>query len=166
MIAFAPICECKNNRRIWHNASALRSPDVTDQLWRRHNVNAEKTVLSVNGEMSDRWLFVAEWGDRLPMIFTIDFVTRENHWQITSLTKSLSTVTHASSFIYTSKRYCCPHNISMDKSKIVVTQLLTYWSNCSLTMSHRYIIFFHIVRCSFIGLWTIIWWWYGYNEYR
>ena len=43
-----------------HNASASRSRDVTDQLWWRHNVKSEKTVASDNGEMSDRWLFVAE----------------------------------------------------------------------------------------------------------
>ena len=60
-IAFVPICACKNNRQIWHhNISASRSRDVTDQLWWRHNVKSEKTVLSDNGEMSDRWLFVAE----------------------------------------------------------------------------------------------------------
>ena len=51
-IAFAPICTCKNNRRIWrHNASDSRSHDVTDQLWWHHNVKSEKTVLSNNGEM-------------------------------------------------------------------------------------------------------------------
>ena len=54
-IAFAPICACKNNRRIWrHNASVLHSLDVTDQLWWRHNTKSEKTVLSDNGEISDR----------------------------------------------------------------------------------------------------------------
>ena len=44
--------------------------------------------------------FSHSWGD-LPMIFTRDFVTRENHWQITSLgtQKSLFTVTHALFFI-------------------------------------------------------------------
>ena len=62
MIAFAPFCACKNNRQIWrHNASASRSHDVTDQLRWRHNVDQEKTILSVNGEISDRWLFVEEW---------------------------------------------------------------------------------------------------------
>ena len=61
-IAFAPICACKNNRqKLRHNANASRSRDVTDQLWWRHNVESEKTVLSDNGEMSDRWLFVAKW---------------------------------------------------------------------------------------------------------
>ena len=60
-IVFAPICACKNNRWIWrHNVSASCSRDVTDQLWWRHNVKSEKTVPSDNGEMSDRWLFVAE----------------------------------------------------------------------------------------------------------
>ena len=60
-IAFASICTCKNNRRIWrHNASASRSHDVTDQLWWRHNVKSGKTVPSDNGEMSDWWLFLAE----------------------------------------------------------------------------------------------------------
>ena len=54
-IAFAPICACKNNRRIWrHNVSVLHSRDVTDQLWWRHNTKSEKTVLSDNGEISDR----------------------------------------------------------------------------------------------------------------
>ena len=37
-IAFAPICVCKGNRRIWrHNTSVLHSHDVTDQLWWPHN---------------------------------------------------------------------------------------------------------------------------------
>ena len=55
------------------------------------------------------------WGD-LPMIFTRDFVTRENHWQIASLVtqKSLFTVTHALFFILlrrhivSSRRYWIP----------------------------------------------------------
>ena len=44
--------------------------------------------------------FSHSWGD-LPMIFTRDFVTRENHWQITPVVtkKSLFTVTHALFFI-------------------------------------------------------------------
>ena len=49
---------------------------------------------------------VDSWGD-LPMIFTRDFVTRENYWQIASLVtqKSLFTVTHALFFIsYTLSR--------------------------------------------------------------
>ena len=59
-IAFVPICTCKNNRRIWrHNASIAPSRDVTDQLRWRHNAMLEKTVLSDNGKMSDRWLFVS-----------------------------------------------------------------------------------------------------------
>ena len=54
--AFAPICLCKNNRRIWpHNAASSR--DVTDQLWWHHNAKSEKAVLGDNGKMSDRWLF-------------------------------------------------------------------------------------------------------------
>ena len=53
--AFAPICACKNNRRIWrHNASVLHSRDVTDQRWWRHNTKSEKTVHGDNGEISDR----------------------------------------------------------------------------------------------------------------
>ena len=61
-IAFARIRACENNRRIWrHNASAPRSRDVTDHLWWRHNAKAKNTVLSDNGEMSDQWLFLAEW---------------------------------------------------------------------------------------------------------
>ena len=45
--------------------------------------------------------FGHSWGD-LPMIFTRDFITRENHWQITPLMtkKSLFTVTYALFFIY------------------------------------------------------------------
>ena len=32
--AFAPIYDCKNNRRIWrHNASTSHARDVTNQLW-------------------------------------------------------------------------------------------------------------------------------------
>ena len=58
-IAFAPICACKNNRRIWrHNVSIWRSRDVTDQLWWRHSAKSEKTVLDDNCDMSDRWLFL------------------------------------------------------------------------------------------------------------
>ena len=57
-IAFAPICTCKNNWRIWrHNASISGLRDVTDQLWWRHNAKSETAVL---GEMSDRWWFLAE----------------------------------------------------------------------------------------------------------
>ena len=55
-ITFAPICECKNNRRIWrHNANTSRSRDVTDQLWWHHNANSEKIFLGENGQTSDRW---------------------------------------------------------------------------------------------------------------
>ena len=134
-IAFAPICACKNNRRIWrHNASASHSGDVTDQLWWRHNVKSEKTVPSDNCEISEQWLFVAErcvrdiklcvrnkiihslswitifghsWGD-LPMIFTHDFVTRKNHWQITPLMTKKS-VTHALFFIYLIEAQWCTY---------------------------------------------------------
>ena len=126
--AFAPICACKNNRRIWrHNASTPHSRDVTDQHGWRHNVN-QKNALSDNGEINNRYLFLAElciqdmklrvrnklihsllwitifgqsWSD-LPMSFTRDFVTRENYWQIASLVtpKSLFSVTYASFFIF------------------------------------------------------------------
>ena len=45
MIAFVPICTCKNNWWIWrHNASTPHSRDVTDQLWWYHNAKSEKTV--------------------------------------------------------------------------------------------------------------------------
>ena len=54
-IVFAPICACKNNRRIWrHNASISRSRDFTDQLWWRHNATAENTFLGNNDETNDR----------------------------------------------------------------------------------------------------------------
>ena len=55
------------------------------------------------------------------MIFTRDFVTRENYWQIASLVtqKSLFTVTHALFFI---------------------SPLLMHWRYCSLALSHRYMI--------------------------
>ena len=46
-IAFAPICACTNNR--WtcsHNANNLRSSDVTDQLWWRHNAKPERPSLA------------------------------------------------------------------------------------------------------------------------
>ena len=60
-IAFAQICACKNNRRIWrHNASISRSRDVTYQLWWRHNAKAENTFLRDNDEMNDRRLFFAK----------------------------------------------------------------------------------------------------------
>ena len=44
--------------------------------------------------------FAHSWSD-LPIIFTLDFVTRENYWQIASLVtqKSLFTVTHALFFM-------------------------------------------------------------------
>ena len=58
-IAFAPICACKNNRRIWrHNAGISRSRNVTDQLWCRHNAKSEKTVPDDNCDMSNPWLFL------------------------------------------------------------------------------------------------------------
>ena len=60
-IAFAPICACENNRRIWrHNVCILCSRDVTDPLWWRHNAKSETTVPGDNCEVSDRWLFLAE----------------------------------------------------------------------------------------------------------
>ena len=60
-IVFAPVCACKNSRRIWrHNASTPPPRDVTEQLWWRHNAGSEETVLGDNGEISDRWLFVTE----------------------------------------------------------------------------------------------------------
>ena len=120
--AFAPICACENNRRIWcHNASISRSRDVTDPLWWRHNATSETTVPGDNCKMSDRWLFLAElcvqdikqcvrnkmihsllWITifvSLMMRFANDF--RENLWQIASRVtqKSLFTVTHALFFI-------------------------------------------------------------------
>ena len=62
-IAFAPVCACKNNRQIWcHNASTSRlhasqisCDDVTI-------LSQKRPYLSDNGEMSDRWLFLAEFG--------------------------------------------------------------------------------------------------------
>ena len=60
-IAFAPICACNDNRRIWrHNTSISCSRDVTDQLWWRHNAKSEKIVLDNNGEMSARWYFLSD----------------------------------------------------------------------------------------------------------
>ena len=60
-IAFAPICPCKNNPRIWrHNASSSRLRVVTDPLWWHHNAKSETIVLGDNCEMSERWLFLAE----------------------------------------------------------------------------------------------------------
>ena len=54
-IAFAPICACKNNRRIWrHNINTSRARDVTDQLRWRHNAKPEKIFLGDNGKMNDR----------------------------------------------------------------------------------------------------------------
>ena len=54
VVMFA-ICACGNNRWIWcHNVSTPRSRAVTDQLWWRHIAKSEKTVLSNNGEISDR----------------------------------------------------------------------------------------------------------------
>ena len=51
-IAFALICPCNNDRRIWrHSASTLGSSDITDQLWWRHNTESEKTVLNDNGRI-------------------------------------------------------------------------------------------------------------------
>ena len=54
-------------------------------------------------------VFVHSWCD-LPMIFTRDFVTRENHWQITSLVnkKPLFTITLALFFIHILLRVCYP----------------------------------------------------------
>ena len=50
---------CSNlTRQIWrHNANTPRLRDVTNQLWWSHNAKSEKTVLSVNGEISDRLFF-------------------------------------------------------------------------------------------------------------
>ena len=35
---------------------------VTDQLWWRHSVKSEKTFLSDNSQISDRYLFLEEVG--------------------------------------------------------------------------------------------------------
>ena len=144
---------CMNNWRIWHhNGSASRLHDVTDQLWWCHNVNSEKTILSVSGEMDDRWLFVTEWcsqdlkqrvrnkiihslpwitifghswGD-LPMIFTHDFVTRENHWQITSLvTKKI--VIHGNSCIILYIFIISLWNCSQLKASLMIVNNDAWW---------------------------------------
>ena len=125
-ISLAPICACKNNRRLWcHNASTSCLRDVTDHLWWRHNATSWYLVLGDNGEISNRLLFLTElcvqemkwhvrnkimhsllwitmffahsWCD-LPMIFFSDFVTRENHCLITVLvTKKI--IIHGDSYI-------------------------------------------------------------------
>ena len=131
-VAFAPIGACKNNRRIWrHNASTSCSRDVTDHLWWRHHAKSEAIFLGDNGEMND-WWFLAEfcvqniqqrvtnekknrfvtmnndfcdsWCD-LPIIFIRDFVTLENHWQITSLVPKI--VIHGTTCIYLYITYDC-----------------------------------------------------------
>ena len=61
-IAFAPICPCKNNRRIWrHNASTSRSLNVIDQPWGRHNalVRETKNVRGDNCELIDQLFFLS-----------------------------------------------------------------------------------------------------------
>ena len=118
-IAFATICACKNNRRIWrHNASISRSRDVTDQLWWRHNAESEKTVFDDNCDMGDGWLFLEKLCVKdiklrvtniiihsLPWITIFGSLvmrfTNYFHWQIASLVtqKSLFTVTHVLFFI-------------------------------------------------------------------
>ena len=76
------------------------------------------------------------WCD-LPMIFTRDFVTRENYWQIASLATQISlfTVTHALFFI---------------------SPLLAHWRYCSLALSHR---LFCIISLHWdgIGNWISSW---------
>ena len=90
-ITFAPICMCTNNQWIWrHNTSTLHLCDITDQLWWSHNVG-----------YCEYQIFCYWWGD-LAIIFTGDFVARENHCRITSLLtkkKSVFTVTHALFYI-------------------------------------------------------------------
>ena len=53
---FAPICAWR--ARTIDEYDVTKS--VTDQLWWRHDAKSEKTVLSDSGEMSDRWLVLAE----------------------------------------------------------------------------------------------------------
>ena len=70
-----------------------------------HQIACKKynnTFVTVNNDFLGH-----SWCD-LPMIFTRDFVTRENDWQIASLVtqKSLFTVTHALFFIYCIVSYC------------------------------------------------------------
>ena len=115
---FAPICTWENNRRIWcHNASALRFRDITDQLWWRHNVKSEKTVLNNNGEMfvccgmvySRHKIACKKWNNTFvtannDVLVTLEVICR---WfslkslaiHLTSDQKSLFTVTHALFFI-------------------------------------------------------------------
>ena len=127
-IAFAPSCACKSNRRIWrHSASTSRSPDVTDQLWWRHNAkdrpwrqcrdgqsmivfsrfvcSIHKIVCKVIEWYRLVWITVScqSWCNTA-MIFTSDSVTREYHCRIASLVtikKSLFTRIHTLFYIWT-----------------------------------------------------------------
>ena len=66
------------------------------------------------------------------MIFTRDFVTRENHWQITPLVtkKSLFTVTHALFFIYP---LCHVHDVMHDFYDIFnICDLVSYFTACGI----------------------------------
>ena len=65
-IAFAPICPCKNNRRIWrHNASTSRSLNVIDQPWGRHNALVRET------KKRSRWQLRIDRSIILSVVFKI-----------------------------------------------------------------------------------------------
>ena len=58
MMAFAPICMCRNNQWIWcHNVSTSHLCDVTDWTVVMSQYQAKKTVLGENGKMRNQWLF-------------------------------------------------------------------------------------------------------------
>ena len=101
-IASAPICACKNNRRIWrHNASAPPLRDVTVQLWWRHNAGSEKTLATVAKSAIDNCFYriVCSGHEIACKKWNNTFITVNNDIFVTLNKNSLFTVTHALFFI-------------------------------------------------------------------
>ena len=91
--------QCQCLAFAWRHRSTVMTSQCQvrkDRPWRQWR--NRRSMIVCSGTVCSRYKIA--WGV-LPMIFTRDFVTRENHWQITPLVakKSLFTVTHALFFI-------------------------------------------------------------------
>ena len=112
-IAFAPICACKNNRRIWrHNASISRSRDVTDHLWWRHNAMLCTAQLPGPVLQAFGWVQISpfQMADKPPMI-TDQHTAGGSVSQLSQLAKlspwlTLSTKDITTSFSHYKKLFC------------------------------------------------------------
>ena len=105
-------------------------------------------------------IFKNSWGD-LPMIFIRDFVTRENHWQITPLVTKISlfTVIHALFFMYHIRQTSCIVCQSLCEVNLYRPTSFIYWhTSCRLTHLIRFYMYTWTVcyRSGLFSVWTSI----------